>query len=86
MAEENARKGCIDMLKQTRLTDPELAKIVDKELDRQEKCIEMIASESTVPVPVMELSGSVFRQADRSLMRWRPLQSREQKSSSVLNM
>lgn len=27
---------------------------------RQEKCIEMIASESTVPVPVMELSGSVF--------------------------
>ena len=60
MAEENARKGCIDMLKQTRLTDPELAKIVDKELDRQEKCIEMIASESTVPVPVMELSGSVF--------------------------
>lgn len=48
------------MLRQTRLTDPELAKIVDRELVRQEKCIEMIASESTVPVPVMELSGSVF--------------------------
>ena len=43
------------MLRQTRLTDPELAKIVDRELVRQEKCIEMIASESTVPVPVMEL-------------------------------
>lgn len=48
------------MLNETRRTDPELAKIVDKELVRQEKCIEMIASESTVPVPVMELSGSVF--------------------------
>ncbi|MDC7286556.1 serine hydroxymethyltransferase [Blautia schinkii] len=48
------------MLKETRRTDPELAQIVDKELIRQEKCIEMIASESTVPVPVMELSGSVF--------------------------
>lgn len=48
------------MLNETRRTDPELAKIVDKELIRQEKCIEMIASESTVPVPVMELSGSVF--------------------------
>ena len=48
------------MLKETRRTDPELAHIVDKELIRQEKCIEMIASESTVPIPVMELSGSVF--------------------------
>ena len=46
------------MLKETRRTDPELAGIVDRELIRQEKCIEMIASESTVPVPVMELSGS----------------------------
>ncbi|MEG1651711.1 MAG: serine hydroxymethyltransferase [Oscillospiraceae bacterium] len=34
--------------------------MVDEELDRQEHNIEMIASESTVPVPVMELSGSVF--------------------------
>ncbi|MDO4275578.1 MAG: serine hydroxymethyltransferase [Eubacteriales bacterium] len=48
------------MLDETRRTDPELAGIVDRELIRQEKCIEMIASESTVPVPVMELSGSVF--------------------------
>lgn len=48
------------MLKETRRTDPELAAIVDRELDRQEKCIEMIASESSVPIPVMELSGSVF--------------------------
>ena len=48
------------MLKYTRLTDPELAALVDEELDRQEHNIEMIASESTVPVPVMELSGSVF--------------------------
>ncbi|MEG2677880.1 MAG: serine hydroxymethyltransferase, partial [Oscillospiraceae bacterium] len=48
------------MLKVTRITDPVLAGIVDEELDRQEHNIEMIASESTVPVPVMELSGSVF--------------------------
>ena len=48
------------MLEETRRTDLELAQIVDEELTRQEKCIEMIASESTVPLPVMELSGSVF--------------------------
>lgn len=48
------------MLKETRKTDPELAALVDEELIRQENCIEMIASESIVPLPVMELSGSVF--------------------------
>lgn len=48
------------MLKETKRTDPELAELVEEELDRQENCIEMIASESTVPVPIMELSGSVF--------------------------
>ncbi|WP_409228636.1 serine hydroxymethyltransferase [Gudongella sp. SC589] len=48
------------MLKETRKTDPTLAELVDEELHRQEQNIEMIASESTVPVPVMELSGSVF--------------------------
>ena len=48
------------MLKETRKTDPEVAALVDEELDRQEHNIEMIASESTAPLPVMELSGSVF--------------------------
>ncbi len=48
------------MLKVTRMTDPALAAIVDEELDRQIHNIEMIASESTAPVPVMELSGSIF--------------------------
>ena len=48
------------MLKETRKTDPVLADIVDRELDRQVHNIEMIASESTAPVPVMELSGCVF--------------------------
>ena len=48
------------MLKETRRTDPVLAAIVAEELDRQEHNIEMIASESTAPVPVMELSGSIF--------------------------
>ena len=48
------------MLRETRKTDPEVAEIVDEELERQEHNIEMIASESTAPLPVMELSGSVF--------------------------
>lgn len=48
------------MLEITRQTDPVLAALLDEELNRQEHNIEMIASESTVPIPVMELSGSVF--------------------------
>lgn len=48
------------MLKNTRITDPELYEIVAAELNRQEHNIEMIASESTAPLEVMELSGSIF--------------------------
>ena len=48
------------MLKVTRATDPALAELVDEELKRQEHNIEMIASESTAPLAVMELTGSVF--------------------------
>jgi glycine hydroxymethyltransferase len=48
------------MLKNTRVSDPELYEIVAAELYRQQHNIEMIASESTVPLEVMELSGSVF--------------------------
>ena len=48
------------MLKYTRQSDPELYQIVVDELHRQEHNIEMIASESTAPLEVMELSGSVF--------------------------
>ena len=48
------------MLKNTRATDPVLAELVDEELKRQEHNIEMIASESTAPLAVMELTGSVF--------------------------
>jgi len=48
------------MLKATKQTDMELYGIVQEELKRQEHNIEMIASESTVPIPVMELSGSIF--------------------------
>ena len=50
----------MDRLQETRRTDSELVAIVDEELARQENCLEMIASESIVPPPVMELSGSVF--------------------------
>ncbi|MBQ9067963.1 MAG: serine hydroxymethyltransferase [Eggerthellaceae bacterium] len=48
------------MLKITRATDPALAELLDEELSRQEHNIEMIASESTAPLAVMELTGSVF--------------------------
>lgn len=48
------------MLKVTRQTDLELVGLLDEELKRQEHNIEMIASESTAPLAVMELTGSVF--------------------------
>ncbi|HIR12302.1 MAG TPA: serine hydroxymethyltransferase [Candidatus Choladousia intestinavium] len=48
------------MLKRTKMSDPVLAGLVQEELERQEHNIEMIASESTAPLEVMELSGSVF--------------------------
>ena len=48
------------MLKNTHATDPELYGLVEEELQRQEHNIEMIASESTAPLAVMELAGSVF--------------------------
>ncbi|MDO5689018.1 MAG: serine hydroxymethyltransferase [Tissierellia bacterium] len=48
------------MLTETRKTDPELARLVEEEYQRQEDNIEMIASESTAPIAVMELAGSVF--------------------------
>lgn len=48
------------MLEKTRLSDPKLYKLVKEELYRQEHNIEMIASESTAPIEVMELSGSIF--------------------------
>ena len=48
------------MLKATRVSDPVVYEIVADELNRQEHNIEMIASESTAPLEVMELSGCVF--------------------------
>lgn len=48
------------MLKKTHVTDLELYGLVVDELHRQEHNIEMIASESTAPLEVMELSGSIF--------------------------
>ena len=49
---ENAEENKA-MIKVTRQTDPELAALVDEELNRQEHNIEMIASESTAPLAVM---------------------------------
>ena len=49
-----------EMLKYTRPSDPEIYELLAEELHRQENNIEMIASESTAPLEVMELSGSVF--------------------------
>ncbi len=48
------------MLKNTKLLDPELYDIIEAEHNRQEHNIEMIASESTASLPVLELSGSIF--------------------------
>lgn len=48
------------MLKSTQKTDPAIYEIVSAELKRQEANIEMIASESTAPTEVLELSGSIF--------------------------
>ena len=48
------------MLKNTRVSDPELYKLAVEELNRQEKNIEMIAAESIAPLEVLELSGSIF--------------------------
>lgn len=48
------------MLKTTKVTDPQLYSIVEKELKRQKYNIEMIASESSAPTEILELMGSVF--------------------------
>lgn len=48
------------MLKHTHVSDPEVYELTLEELKRQEHNIEMIASESTAPLEVMELSGSVW--------------------------
>ena len=40
--------------------DPEIAEILDLELDRQQRTLEMIASENFVPVSVLEAQGSVL--------------------------
>ena len=48
------------MLKTTKITDPELYAIVERELERQKYNIEMIASESSAPTEILELMGSVF--------------------------
>ena len=48
------------MLKTTKITDPELYAIVEKELERQKYNIEMIPSESSAPTEILELMGSVF--------------------------
>lgn len=48
------------MLKYTKKSDLELYDIVRKEYSRASNNIEMIASESTAPFEIMELSGSIF--------------------------
>ena len=40
--------------------DPEIAEVLDSELERQQKTLEMIASENFVPVSVLEAQGSVL--------------------------
>ena len=40
--------------------DPEIAELLDQELNRQQRTLEMIASENFVPVSVLEAQGSVL--------------------------
>jgi glycine hydroxymethyltransferase len=40
--------------------DPEIAEVLDSELERQQRTLEMIASENFVPVSVLEAVGSVL--------------------------
>ena len=40
--------------------DPEIAEVLDRELERQQTTLEMIASENFVPVAVLECQGSVL--------------------------
>src|SRR4028119_2094447 len=40
--------------------DPEIADVLAKELDRQQRTLEMIASENFVPQAVLEAQGSVL--------------------------
>jgi glycine hydroxymethyltransferase len=40
--------------------DPEIAEVLDKELERQQRTLEMIASENFVPMAVLECQGSVL--------------------------
>src|SRR6201995_4508592 len=40
--------------------DPEIAEILALELDRQQRTLEMIASENFVPMAVLEAQGSVL--------------------------
>jgi glycine hydroxymethyltransferase len=40
--------------------DPEIAEVLSRELDRQQRTLEMIASENFVPVSVLEAQGSVL--------------------------
>lgn len=49
-----------DRLAYLKQSDPELYDICSRELKRQRKGLEMIASESFVPVEIMELQGSVL--------------------------
>ena len=40
--------------------DPEIAQVLERELDRQRGYLEMIASENFVPVSVLQSQGSVL--------------------------
>src|SRR6201986_3983766 len=40
--------------------DPEIAEVLQRELERQQKTLEMIASENFVPQAVLECQGSVL--------------------------
>ena len=74
------------MLKTTKITDPELYAIVERELERQRYNIEMIASESSAPTEILELMGSVFVNKTEEGLPGKRYQSGSQYADEVENL
>lgn len=56
---------CIDFVKSY---DPEVGAAMEQELRRQQSCIELIASENFVSLPVMEAIGSPLTKDRKSVV------------------
>ena len=48
------------MLNKMKINDPEIEELIEKELQRQQNCIELIASENIVSETILEANGSIL--------------------------